>query len=337
VAPPPSAPAIRVGTSGWIYPHWKGRFYPKGLPERRWLAYLAGRLPTVEVNGTFYSLTRPSACEAWRSATPPGFLFALKGSRYVTHMLKLRNFRAPLANFFASGILRLGERIGPILWQLPPQLPFDAARADAFFAALPEDVRGAERWARRHDERTTGRAALTAPDGRDRRLRYAVEVRHASWLSDEALALLERRNIALAAADAAGKHPFSLARTSPDLAYVRLHGARRLYEGAYTPSELREWAARCRAWAREGAEVYVYFDNDRDAQAARDALALEALVSGGDFPAAAAPTGPAEERPPRPRKPPSHFRFRREGGRASSSARSRARSSRGPASTARPA
>ncbi len=310
MAPPP----IRVGTSGWIYPHWKGRFYPKALPERRWLAFLAQRLPTVEVNGTFYSLTRPSACDAWREATPPGFLFALKGSRYVTHMRKLRNFRAPLANFFSSGILRLGERLGPILWQLPPQLPFDAPRADAFFAALPEDVRAAERLARRHDARTTGRAALTAPDGRDRPLRHAVEVRHPSWLSDEALALLERRNVALAAADAAGEHPFSLARTSRDLAYVRLHGARRLYEGAYTPAELREWAARGRAWAREGAEVYVYFDNDRDAQAVRDALALHALVSGEDLPApASAEPGAVGERPRRPRPPPGHFGFRRRG------------------------
>jgi len=313
-------PSIRVGTSGWIYPHWKGRFYPKGLSERRWLGFLAQRLPTVEVNGTFYSLTRPSACDAWREATPPGFLFALKGSRYVTHMLKLRNFRPPLANFFASGILRLGARLGPILWQLPPHLPFDAPRADAFFAALPEDVRGAERWARRHDERTTGRATLTAPDGRDRRLRYAVEVRHASWLSDEALALLERRHIALAAADAAGKHPFSLVRTSPDLAYVRLHGARELYEGAYTAEELREWAARCRTWAREGAEVYVYFDNDRDAQAVRDALHLHALVHGREPAATPDRRGTAGERPKRPRRPPSHFGFRRGSGRAPSSA-----------------
>jgi uncharacterized protein YecE (DUF72 family) len=295
-----------VGTSGWIYPHWRGRFYPRGLATKRWLPFLAERLPTVEVNGTFYSLTRPSACEAWRAAVPEGFVFALKGSRYVTHMLKLRNFGVPLANFFASGILRLGSSLGPILWQLPPQLPFDAARADAFFAALPDDVRAAERRARGHDERTTGRAALTAPDGRDRRLLYAVEVRHASWLSDEALALLERRDVALVAADTAGRHPLSLRRTSRRLAYVRLHGARRLYEGAYTGEELRLWAARCRTWAREGAEVFVYFDNDRDAQAARDALALQALLGGG----ALRPTEAAEE-PRRPRKPPAHFGFRR--------------------------
>ena len=303
------APPIRVGTSGWIYDHWKERFYPRGLSSRRWLAYLAERLPTVEVNGTFYSLTRPSACDAWRAAVPEGFLFALKGSRYITHMLKLRNFRAPLANFFASGILRLGAHIGPILWQLPPQLPFDGAKAEAFFSALPDDVRSAERWARRHDERTTGRAALTAPDGRDRPLRYAVEIRHESWLSDEALSLLSRFDVALVAADTAGKHPLSLQRTSRHLAYVRLHGARRLYEGAYTADELRTWAEHCRRWGRSGAEVFVYFDNDRDAQAAHDAIALQALLAGDE--SRAIREAPAL---PRPRKPPSHFGFRRRAG-----------------------
>ena len=300
------APPIRVGTSGWIYDHWKGRFYPKGLSPKRWLSYLAERLPTVEVNGTFYSLTRPSACEAWRAAVPDGFVFALKGSRYITHMLKLRGFRAPLANFFASGILKLGSAIGPILWQLPPQLRFDRARAEEFLSALPDDVRGAERWARRHDHRTTGRAALRAPDGRDRPLRYAFEIRHESWLADEALRLLSARDVALVAADTAGTHPLSLERTSRSLAYVRLHGARRLYEGAYTDSELRAWEARCREWARTGAEVFVYFDNDREAQAAHDAVALQALLAGRERTRAR-----AARTPKRPRKPPAHFGFRR--------------------------
>jgi uncharacterized protein YecE (DUF72 family) len=298
----------RVGTSGWNYPHWRERFYPPGVPTKSWLAFLAERLSTVEVNGTFYSLTRPAACDAWRSSVPPDFLFAVKGSRYITHMLKLRDFRAPLANFFASGILRLGAQLGPVLWQLPPQLPFDRVRADAFLSALPVDLRGAERWARRHDRRTTGRAALTVPDGRDARLFHALEVRHASWLSDEALRLLERRGIALVAADTAGRHPRSLERTSRDLAYVRLHGARRLYEGHYTDRELADWAGHCAEWAAEGARVFVYFDNDRDAAAVHDALRLDALVRGR-------PVGESlilrESETWTPRDPPSHFGFRR--------------------------
>jgi len=315
---------IRVGTSGWIYPHWRGRFYPK-LPEKRWLAYLAERLPTVEINGTFYSLTRPSACEAWRAAVPEEFVFAVKGSRYITHMLKLRNFAAPLANFFASGILRLGKTLGPILWQLPPQLRFDRARTEAFLAALPEDVRGAERRARRHDSRTTGRAALTAPDGRDRPIRYAFEVRHESWLSAEALETLSKHDAALVAADTAGKHPFSLIRTSRRLAYVRLHGSRRLYEGAYTANELDEWAARCREWASQGAEVFVYFDNDRDAQAAHDAIALQTRIDGTVTPAHA--TEPEERR--KPRRPPPHFGFRRRPAQPGNTSSPRARRSSG--------
>ena len=298
----------RIGTSGWNYPHWRGRFYPAGVPTKAWLAFLAERLSTVEVNGTFYSLTRPAACDAWRSAVPRDFLFAVKGSRYITHMLKLRGFRAPLANFFASGILRLGAQLGPVLWQLPPQLPFDPVRADAFLSALPEDIRGAERWARRHDARTTGRAALTAPDGRDARLDHALEVRHASWLSDEALRLLERRGIALVAADTAGRHPRSLVRTARDLAYVRLHGARRLYEGHYTEGELADWAAHCAGWAAEGARVFVYFDNDRDAAAVHDALRLDGLVRGRAVCASSLPRQPED---PTPREPPSHFGFRR--------------------------
>ncbi len=126
------------------------------LPHRMELPYLAERLPTVEINGTFYSLTRPEICTAWRKSVPDGFVFAVKGSRYITHMLKLKNFEHPLANFFASGLLLLGRSLGPILWQLPPQLPWDEARARAFFDALPRDVASAERWARRHDQRTTG-------------------------------------------------------------------------------------------------------------------------------------------------------------------------------------
>ena len=298
----------RVGTSGWNYPHWRGAFYPAGVPTKTWLAFLAERLSTVEVNGTFYSLTRPTTCDAWRAAVRPDFLFAVKGSRYITHMLKLRGFEAPLANFFASGILRLGAQLGPILWQLPPQLPFDPVRADAFLSALPADIRGAERRARRHDGRTTGRAALTAPDGRDARLFHALEVRHASWLSDEALRLLERRGIALVAADTAGRHPRSLVRTSRDLAYVRLHGARRLYEGHYTDEELAEWARQCAEWTDGGARVFVYFDNDRDAAAIQDALRLDALVGGRSVSASAMTRQPEDLTP---REPPSHFGFRR--------------------------
>jgi uncharacterized protein YecE (DUF72 family) len=268
-----SAGTIRVGTSGWAYPHWRRAFYPAGLRQRDELAFLAGRLSTVEVNGTFYSLTRPATCAAWRGAVPPDFLFAIKGSRYITHMLKLRGFGPPLANFFASGILRLGRQLGPILWQLPPSLRFDPDRVRPFLTALPRDLAAAERWARRHDRRTTGRAALRAPDGHGAPLRHALEARHPSWLSREALALLRAHDVALVAADTAGRHPFSLARTA-SFAYVRLHGGTELYASRYTDAEIATWAARIRRWSRAGADVFVYFDNDARAHAPIDAQRL---------------------------------------------------------------
>jgi len=269
--------AIRIGTSGWTYPSWRGHFFPRGLPQHAELTYLAERLPAVEVNGTFYSMTRPSACRRWRASVPPDFCFAIKGSRYITHMLKLAKFEAPLANFFASGILHLGAQLGPILWQLPPFLPFDEGRADAFLSALPRDVGAAERRARRHDARTSGRAVLTAPDGRDRELRHALEVRHASWLAEPALALLRHRGVALVVADTAGKHPFALHETA-DFVYVRLHGSAELYRSRYTDAELRDWARRVRRWDAAGKDVYVFFDNTDKRHAPEDALRLLTAV-----------------------------------------------------------
>ena len=268
---------VLVGTSGWAYPHWRGRFYPPKLPQRLELSHIAEHFPTVEVNGTFYSLTRPSACEAWRAAVPPGFVFAIKGSRYITHMLKLARFQGPLANFFASGILRLGAQLGPVLWQLPPGLRFDPDRAGAFLEALPVDMAGAQRWARKHDARTTGRAALTAPDGRQNRLRHALEPRHPSWMEDRALRLLEEHDVALVAADTAGKFPFLMARTA-GFAYLRLHGSTVLYASRYTDQEIATWAERIRGLRDEGLDVYVYFDNDGSAHAPGDAARLQAAV-----------------------------------------------------------
>jgi uncharacterized protein YecE (DUF72 family) len=269
---------VFIGTSGWNYRHWRrGAFYPPGLPQRKELAHLATQLNAVEINGTFYSLTRPTACAAWRQAVPPDFCFAIKGSRYITHMLKLGRFESPLGNFFAQGILLLGAQLGPILWQLPPQLPFDRQRARRFLQSLPRTIAQAERWARRHDTRTAGRAALTAPDGRQRALRHAVEPRHPSWFEEAALAELAAQQVALVSADTAGRHPFSLARTA-DFAYLRLHGSTQLYASRYSDAELDTWAARVRGLRDQGADVHVYFDNDAQGHAPHDALRLRAQV-----------------------------------------------------------
>jgi uncharacterized protein YecE (DUF72 family) len=232
-------PRAIMGTSGWSYPHWRGAFFPKGLPAKRHLAYIAERFPTVEVNRSFYRLLTPDVVDGWRREVPGDFIFAVKGSRYITHMRKLSGGLAPIANFFAMGVLRFGAQLGPILWQLPSSVRFRADRADAFFASLPRDLRAAETLARRHhDDRVEGRAAFRAPDGRERPIRYALEVRDPSWLEPEALALLRRHGIALAAAETAGLYPLSFERTARDFAYVRLHGARELYASRYTDEEL---------------------------------------------------------------------------------------------------
>ncbi len=270
---PRSGRAI-IGTSGWIYKHWNGRFYPPGLPSKRQLAFMAEAFDTVEVNGTFYSLSRPNCFEKWRNDVPDDFVFAIKGSRYLTHMLKLKEPRAPLANFFAQGLLLLGKKLGPILWQLPPMLGFDADRARAFFDLLPRSLDEAERLARKHDERLDHRCALRAPDGHERRIRHALEIRHASWLDEAALQLLCEYDVALVTADTADHHPLSLERTSDDFAYVRLHGAQQLYASRYTDEELDEWAAVVDAWRAHGSDVYVYFDNDNKAYAPGDARRL---------------------------------------------------------------
>ncbi len=303
------AAGIRVGTSGWIYPHWRGRFYPAKLSSARWLEFLAARVSSVEVNGTFYSLTTPRACDRWRSDVPPAFVFAVKGSRYITHMKQLHDPRTALANFFASGILRLGAQLGPILWQLPPALRFRPGIARDFFAALPGDVRAAERLARRHDGRVTGRACLTAPDGRDREIFHALEPRHSTWMGVEAMECLREHGIAMVRADTAGRHPAACAGVETTrLAYVRLHGARRIYEGRYTDEELKLWRERARAWARRSTSVFIYFDNDRDGAAADDATALDAMIHRPRAHAmrrlAAVPPCPAA-----PREKPSHFAF----------------------------
>jgi len=267
-----------VGVSGWVYPHWSGSYFPEDVSLARRLAYIGRHFSSVEINGTFYSMKRPNVFEQWRAEVPPSFVFAVKASRYYTHMVKLKGI-APIANFFAQGLLRLGAQLGPILWQLPPMLRFTPERARAFFEVLPKDVKAAERLARRHDHRLVGRCALRAPDGRDRPLRHALEVRDTSWLSEESLDLMREHGVALVAADTAGRHPRSEIRTA-DFAYVRLHGARRLYVGHYTDSELDAWATTAAGWMRAGSDVYVYFDNtDEIAAAPFDAQTLDVKIA----------------------------------------------------------
>ncbi|MDP9118280.1 MAG: DUF72 domain-containing protein [Actinomycetota bacterium] len=272
------AGTVRIGISGWTYPPWRGRFYPVGLPQRAELSYVAARMPTLEINGTFYALQKPDSFAKWREQTPPDFVFSVKAPRFITHMKKLRDVRTPLANFFASGILGLGDKLGPILWQLPPTLGFHPDLLEDFCCQLPRSTDEAASLARRHDERMSGRALITA--GPARPVRHAVEVRHASFATPAFLDLLRRQGIAVVVADTAGKWPLIREVTS-DFAYVRLHGDKELYTSGYSDAALREWGKRIRSWAEPDRDVYVYFDNDVKVRAPVDALALAAIVEAG--------------------------------------------------------
>lgn len=279
---------IRVGTSGWVYPPWRGTFYPPGLPQRLELSHLSRRVTAIEVNSSFYSLQRPTSWAAWAAATPEDFLFAVKGPRFVTHMKKLRDVEVPLANFLASGLLALGPKLGPLLWQLPPGLAFDPARIAAFLQLLPRTTAAAARVAQRHDERLSGRS-VTVTDA-DRPLRHALEVRHRSFAVREFVELLREHDVALVVADSAGTWPHLEDVTSSSLVYVRLHGDAELYTSGYTGPALDAWAAKVRAWAAGESpasehtvagpvpvrprDVVVFFDNDVKVRAPVDAIEL---------------------------------------------------------------
>ncbi|MEV7873895.1 DUF72 domain-containing protein [Microbacterium sp. NPDC089188] len=269
-----------VGVSGWRYPRWRGDFYPRGLVQRRELAYVAERLPSVELNGSFYSLQRPSSYQRWRSDVPDDFVFAVKGSRYVTHMLRLHGVGTALANFFASGVLALGPALGPVLWQLPERVEFDPADLDGFLAQLPRTTGEALALARRHDERLEGRAWLEIDA--DVPLGHALEPRAQSFAYPRAADVLRAHDVALVQADTAGRWPAFDADTAHHT-YIRLHGSRELYASGYAADELDAWAARIRGLldgSPDGIprDVYVYFDNDARGRAPYDAVELAARL-----------------------------------------------------------
>ena len=263
---------IRVGIAGWTYAGWRGEFYPPGLVHRLELAYAAQRFGSIEINGSFYSLQRPSSYLAWREQVPPGLVFAVKGGRFITHMKKLAGVETALANFFASGILALGPALGPVLWQLPPTLGFDADRMRTFFDLLPRTTTAAAELATHHDDKLSGDRVWAKTDA-DRPLRHALEVRHDSFCSEEAVQLLAEHDVALVVADTAGRWPL-LERVTSDFMYVRLHGDKELYVSGYSAEALDSWAARIRGWADQGLDVFAYFDNDVKVHAPYDALAL---------------------------------------------------------------
>jgi uncharacterized protein YecE (DUF72 family) len=262
-----------IGISGYDYPRWRGNFYPNDLPRRRWLEYASRRFNSIELNGTFYSLKSPAVFARWATEVPgKDFVFAIKGSRFITHNLKLRNADTAMGNFFASGILGLGRLTGPFLWQLPDSYKFDPERLDGFMRALPRTAQAAEQIAARHDERLR-RGALTEAAA-NVRYRHAFEVRHPSYFCEEFYALLTKHRCGFVIADSAGRWEMANLVTTR-FVYARLHGSTRLYTSRYTDAELDEWAARIVQWLGEGRDVYVYFDNDAHGHAPHDAARLK--------------------------------------------------------------
>ena len=282
---------VRIGISGWTYAPWRGVFYPKGLARRRELQYAAQQFRSIEINGTFYGMQRPDAFAAWASQVPDDFVFAVKGPRFITHMKRLRDPVTPLANFFASGLLRLGAKLGPVLWQFPPSLRFDPKLIEAFLRLLPRDTEAAAHLARRHDDRLKARAWLATDQ--HRRVRHACEIRHDSFRDRAFIDLLRHHDVALVCADAV-EWP-RLMDVTADFVYCRLHGSEQLYASGYGDDALDVWADRVAAWAQgheppdaervgpraraRRRDVFVYFDNDMKVRAPVDARGLMQRVT----------------------------------------------------------
>jgi uncharacterized protein YecE (DUF72 family) len=241
-AAPPSAPTatLRVGCSGWQYKHWRGDFYPATLPAARWLEFYATHFDTVEINNSFYRLPLAETFAEWRRRVPASFVYAVKASRYLTHMKKLKDPEEPVALLF-SRARRLGKRLGPVLYQLPPRWPRNLERLERFLRALPKSVS------------------------------HVVEFRDPTWYADDTYALLARHHVAMCLHDMAGSATGQ--RLVGPLAYIRFHGPQR-YTGAYTDAVLERWADWCAGLFSRGTSVHAYFNNDAGGHAPRDAIRL---------------------------------------------------------------
>lgn len=236
---------IFIGTSGWIYNHWRGPFYPQKLPAKTWLGYYATRFRTVEINNSFYKLPTENALRSWREGSPPGFIFAVKASRFITHMKKLGDPVETGRNFL-SRVIPLGEKLGPILFQLPPRWHYNHERFAAFLASLPDDHR------------------------------YAFEFRDETWWNDRAFDELRKKNAAFCAFELDRRR--SPLMVTAEFAYMRLHGPGGAYRGGYSDESLAGYAAEIVGWAAEGKDVYCYFDNDEYGHAPRDAARMVGVV-----------------------------------------------------------
>jgi uncharacterized protein YecE (DUF72 family) len=238
---------VHVGCSGWVYAHWRGLFYPEGVPQRAWLSYYAEHFDTVEINNTFYRLPKPSAAEGWAEHSPPRFRFAVKVSRYMTHIKRLTMVETGLKRFYEPlEALTRTEKLGPLLWQFPPNFHLDLDRLAGALAELPPG-------------------------------RHAFEFRHESWFTDEVYDLLSKHGAALVIGDEASRWISTPPIRTTDWTYVRFHHGRRGRNGNYSAAEIETWARRIAQWRRE-TEVYAYFNNDWQGYAIRNARLLKSKL-----------------------------------------------------------
>jgi uncharacterized protein YecE (DUF72 family) len=242
--------SIRIGTSGWHYAHWKGPFYPEAIRTGDMLTFYMDRFDTVEINNSFYHLPEKKTLEGWRETVPEDFLFAVKASRFITHMKKLKDPRESTGKFFQR-MKALGKKLGPMLFQLPPRWKFNSERLEAFLDVLPEGHR------------------------------YAMEFRDTTWFDGQAYDLLARHDVAFCMYELAGLR--SPKEVTADFVYIRLHGPTgKKYEGSYSTRRLAGWAGAICAWARQGKDIYCYFDNDQAGYAAKDASRLRMMLDRGE-------------------------------------------------------
>jgi uncharacterized protein YecE (DUF72 family) len=255
--------------SGWTYAPWRGKFYPKGVTQKKELEYASRKVTSIEINGTFYSLQKPDTFQAWHDQTPDDFVFAVKGPQFITHVLRMKDVAEPLSTFLASGLFKLGRKLGPILWQLPPNVILKDDRFEEFFKLLPHDSIEAAEISKDHSSRIEGRAC-TEVSGKYP-IRHAFEFRHKSFNNPDFLAMMKEFGVAYTVSDASEKSPL-VEQVTADFMYLRMHGEGEKYKKGYPPEALKGWAKKAKAWLKDGADVFVYFSTDEKDYAPFDAM-----------------------------------------------------------------
>lgn len=279
--------SVRIGISGWKYAPWRGPFYPKGLVQKKELSYASSKVSAIEINGTFYSLQKPKSWQQWNDETPDDFKFTIKGGRYITHIRRLKDVRDPLANFFASGMLALGDKMGPFLWQFPKNVMFKDDRWQEFFKLLPKDSDDMQLLAKKHTDKVDGRAITETQSSFA--VHHALDLRHKSFYCQEFLDLCHEHNVALVLSDPSTVWQENL-EIPADFVYCRLHGHDEVFPNGYEDKDLKLWKKRIQAWQKgmgssegtpiykgndqHGRDVWVFFDNDQKALAPQNAMSL---------------------------------------------------------------